>query len=158
MKIIFLDIDGVLNSQFMFENGDTLIGSKGGKLGKRHIDALNDITDSTGSKIVLSSSWRSDKGIEGYLSEAGIKAEIIGKTPFLADRYSLRGNEILAWVKLNRDLIGAEHYDFHSYAILDDDSDMLYWQRENFFLTDAYSGLTPNIAYRVKRFLNRFPE
>ena len=35
---------------------------------------------------------------------------------------------------------------------VDDDGDMLLWQQHNFFQTDNYSGLTPNICYKIKRF------
>ena len=40
------------------------------------------------------------------------------------------------------------------YVILDDDSDMLYWQRNSYFQVDSYSGLTPNLCYRVVNYLN----
>lgn len=157
MKLIFLDIDGVLNSQYMYaDRDDEIIDSKGGKLSKRCIKLLNNITEDTGAKIVLSSTWRTDKGVESFLCDAGIAGEIIGKTPYIGDRWALRGNEILAWIKENSGLIGKQYHEYHSFIILDDDSDMLYWQRENFFHTDAYAGLTPNIAYKATRFLNRF--
>ena len=47
---------------------------------------------------------------------------------------------------------GIHYYDFYRFAIIDDDSDMLLNQQFNFFQTDNYSGLTPNICYRIKRF------
>jgi hypothetical protein len=47
---------------------------------------------------------------------------------------------------------GCNYFDFHKYAIIDDDSDMLLNQRFNFFQTDNYSGLTPNTCYKIKRF------
>jgi histidinol phosphatase-like enzyme len=156
MKIIFLDIDGVLNNQVMHETGEELIGTVGGKLSKKCIMLLNDLVKETGAKIVISSSWRVDDNIEEVLTKAGVVAEFIGKTPYLTESYCFRGNEIHDWICKNEQLIGKPYYDFHSYVIIDDDSDMLYWQRENFFQTDSYSGLTPNIAYKAKRFLNRF--
>lgn len=156
MKIIFLDIDGVLNNQVMFEYEDDIIGTFGGQLSRRCVTQLNEITDKTDAKIVVSSTWRLDDNITEYLPSAGVTGEIIGITPVLKDRFSLRGNEIHAWIVQNETLIGKHYRDFHSFIILDDDSDMLYWHRENFFNTDAYSGLTPNLAYKAIRFLNRF--
>jgi len=47
---------------------------------------------------------------------------------------------------------GVNYYDFYKYAIIDDDSDMLLNQEQNFFQTDNYSGLTPNTCYKIKRF------
>lgn len=42
------------------------------------------------------------------------------------------------------------------YCILDDDSDMLYDQRNNFVQTNAYgSGLTKRLANKVIRILNK---
>jgi hypothetical protein len=153
MKIIFLDIDGVLNNQIMYENREDVIGGKG-KISKKCLEILNGLIADTGAKIVISSAWRSDDDIEDYLYGIGLKGEIIGKTPRLG-KYSLRGNEIYAWLMENDSLFGKPYHDFHSFVILDDDSDMLLWHRENFFHTDSYSGLTPNIAYKAKRFLNR---
>ena len=40
-----------------------------------------------------------------------------------------------------------------NYVIFDDDSDMLLWQRENFFWVDRYCGITSTILYKAKRFL-----
>lgn len=155
MKIIFLDIDGVLNNQIMYEDRDDIIGSKGGKLSKKCIEQLNELVSKTGAKIVLSSTWRTDDDVEEYLAAAGVTGEIIGKTPVLKDRFSLRGNEIHAWIVQNEQLLGKRYDEYHSFIILDDDSDMLYWHRENFFWCDAYAGLTPNLVYKAARFLNR---
>lgn len=157
LKVIFLDIDGVLNNQLMFETREAIIKTPGGNLSRTCVAAFNKLIADTGAKIVLSSTWRTDTDIEDYLKEAGLEGEIIGKTPVLRDCFTLRGNEIHAWIVENKEYLGAEYYDYHSFVILDDDSDMLLWHRENFFHTDNYCGLTPTIAYRAARFLNRHP-
>lgn len=53
MKVIFLDVDGVLNSQQLFEKceDDQLIS-----VDEDNIKNLKTIVDATGAKIVLSSS------------------------------------------------------------------------------------------------------
>lgn len=155
MKVIFLDIDGVLNNQIMYEDREDIIGTRGGRLSRKCIGLLNDLTDATGAKIVVSSTWRIDEDVEDYLKEAGVTGEIIGKTPVLRDRFSLRGNEIHAWIVQNEELLGESYDKYWRFIILDDDSDMLWWHRENFFHTDAYAGLTPDMTYKAKRFLNR---
>ena len=55
MKVIFLDVDGVLNSQQLFEKSEDaqLIS-----VDEENIKNLKKIVDATGAKIVLSSSWR----------------------------------------------------------------------------------------------------
>ena len=39
------------------------------------------------------------------------------------------------------------------YIIFDDDSDMLLWQRENYFRVDPYCGLAENIIHIATIFL-----
>lgn len=173
MKIIFLDIDGVLNNQLFYTEIDQATRFKQSKedapLGSCDIDSrciglLNHIIDKTGAKVVISSSWRQGKTIEELtyiLNYCGFIGEIIGKTPYLQFKSNLenynysvpRGCEIKAWIETNKDILGSKVLKL-KYVILDDDSDMLYWQRDNYFLVDGYCGITPNLAYRVIRFLN----
>ena len=61
MKVIFLDIDGVLNTYQTFI--DIYLEYKKTKIRRLEIDGdkvslLSEIINLTGSKIVLSSSWR----------------------------------------------------------------------------------------------------
>lgn len=156
IKLVFLDIDEVLNCWSMYKDGDTIIGTPGGKLSLRCLTVLNEFIGETSAKIVLSSTWRKDEYVEDYLYEAGLKGEIVGKTPFLGTPYTFRGNEIHAWLVQNEALLGKRYYDFYSYVIFDDNSDMLLNQREHFFQTDSHSGLTTDLAYKAKRFLNKF--
>jgi hypothetical protein len=156
-KLIFLDIDGTINNlalgtkdpaiRKVFNDIDTIHG----KLSSTNIKNLNDLTDKTGAKIVISSSWRilSDvHELRDILYGAGVTGEIIGLTPILgAD--TLRGNEIYKYIKDNY-LYDSEP----NHIILDDDSDMLYWQRNNFFWCDPFCGLSPGVVYKAARFLN----
>ena len=50
MRIVFLDIDGVLNNKASFANGIEIIPEK--------VLLVNEICGITGAKIVLSSAWR----------------------------------------------------------------------------------------------------
>ena len=64
MKVIFLDIDGVLNThesattlrESFVERGADLMGFN--RFDKNCVARVNRITDETGAKIVISSSWR----------------------------------------------------------------------------------------------------
>ena len=168
MKIIFLDIDGVLNSQLWYlriRNGETSCHDDVG-LHNRNIDTtavkfLNTLIDETGAKVVITSTWRLGRTIgelQSILESAGFVGEVIGKTEDL--RYGsggesiLRGNEILHWIKSNEALLDCYYNDFKSYVIIDDDSDMLYWQRNNFVQTDGYVGMTPTTIFKSKKILN----
>ena len=161
MNIIFLDVDGVLNCQLFYteqqkREGETFVKQN---FCPMRVGWLNALCKEMDIKVVVSSTWRMGKTIEELkeiFEEVGATFEIIGMTPMLRDLHSVRGNEIQAWIKDNNELLECQYYDFHTYAIIDDDSDMLYQQRNNLFLTDSYAGLTPDTCYRIKRFFQKF--
>lgn len=145
MKILFLDVDGVLNSLFT-----------GGRyaLKRSCLKRLQNIVEETGCKIVLSSTWRRNeyalKRLKRVLRYRNL--EIFSTTPYLTDIPHLcRGDEIHEWMILN--LTIKEHEDI-KYAIVDDDSDMLNYQLPHFFQTDPQYGMTDIIAYRIAYHLN----
>lgn len=131
-RIIFLDIDGVLNStRTCIATG----GYPGEELEAKDltrfdwiaIGLLRRLCESSGIQIVLSSSWRIIVDIKKLGDAMGLP--IIDKTPVLA---SSRGNEIARWL--------SEHPDVEQWAIIDDDSDMLDSQRSRFVRTDGHEG------------------
>jgi hypothetical protein len=161
MNIIFLDIDGVLNCEEFYKNRSSAFTAD--QLNEPHfffhfdpfrISMLNDLVKSVDAKVVLSSTWRLGKTLDemnDIFKRVGCTFEIMDFTPFPRHEGCLRGNEILFWIKENEDLVGP-YYDYKSYVIIDDDSDMLLWQRPHFFQTDTYSGLTPNLCHKIKQF------
>lgn len=172
MKLIFLDIDGVLNHELHYKHR---AGEGWEKDEPPHpfddidtfaVEMLNYIIEKTKAKVVISSSWRMGREIgelQGILDCMGFEGEIIDKTPLLHfgklkgySRSVPRGCEIKAWLEMNKDLLGKGIGKYRSYVILDDDSDMLYWQREMFFRVDSWAGITPDIAHRVINYLNSF--
>lgn len=127
MKVIFLDIDGVLNSHKFFKerneeaegvrpfNGDR-IEYKLADIDLKAVALLNDLFEKTGAKVVISSVWRLSLSVDQLktiFKRVGFKGEIIDKTVQLR---SIRGLEIAQWMETNP---GVE-----SFVILDDDSDM----------------------------------
>lgn len=142
-KIIFLDIDGVLNSNdwYVRTRGKEKVDK--GDIDPSAISLLNVIIDKTSAKIVMSSSWRTDfERSCKKLYEVGLRKDtIVDKTPtfkFTCQdeeiRDSLcRGNEIQWYINKNE----IEHY-----LILDDDKDMLYCHKDNFIPIDFMYGLT----------------
>ena len=102
MKVIFLDVDGVLNCQSSKSKCGAFIGIDDAK-----VKRLRQIVDATGAKIVLSSSWKhgwepvhkeDQKSDADYLDRklrrGGLRA--IDKTSEAASQY--RGEGIIAWV------------------------------------------------------------
>ena len=92
MKIIFLDIDGVLNCESAYRNGECQYQEwvwEDGRIDHyqrfctRSKELLNKLIDETGAKIVISSTWRIS-GIEfmkKVWSMEKMSGEIIGITP-----------------------------------------------------------------------------
>lgn len=160
MKIIFLDVDGVLNKALISSNSEPDDVIKGaGWMNKSLVKNLNKLTDTTDAKIVVSSSWRSDSVEETakHIGSFGVTGEIIGVTKRFG-QYSVRGNEIAAWIRDNEALLGCKYWHFKQYIIIDDDSDMLLSQAPHFIHTDAFAGLSESKAYvaegRLMSFVN----
>lgn len=160
-KIIFLDIDGVLNNETCgYHPVDW------GRYGRTEefydplcVAMLNHITKVTSTKIVLSSTWRLGKDLDTIkimLPSLGIKAEVVGYTENLRNlKGCLRGNEIREWLRDNEDIIGCREWEYKNYVILDDDSDMLLWQKDNFVQTNGYVGLTEDHVNKAISILNK---
>ena len=145
MKFIFLDFDGVLNNDIV---GGLL-------LDPNCVELLNDLVRPD-IKFVVSSTWRRSRTVDeltDVLQSFGFKGEVFDKTPILDHDAVFRGNEIYKWMSDNNGLLGRQQYKFTDYVILDDDSDMLYWQRNNFICVDASTGITRSIIYQCKRIL-----
>jgi hypothetical protein len=144
--VIFLDIDGVLNStQFFHQEAIYPRSDKRSQLDRKAISFLNEIAD---WRFVLSSTWRKfykREQMNNLLQEMGFKGYISDYTPILDGKGLVRGNEILVWMRENN-LSSSKNY-----VIFDDDSDLLYWQRNNFIHVDNYFGLGPNHVWRAKQ-------
>ncbi|AUR85902.1 hypothetical protein NVP1081O_167 [Vibrio phage 1.081.O._10N.286.52.C2] len=161
MKIIFLDIDGVLNNAMdIDEHQDVMLnGEYYGFYSPRCVDRLNSLTEKTGASIVLGSVWRSGLTIDEInelFTNMGINAKCIGKTDELHQRWAFRGNEIHKWMIDNKELIGS-YYDFRSYVILDDDTDMLMWHNNNYVNCDPEIGMTDRTVSKAQAILNHAP-
>lgn len=166
MKIIFLDIDGVLNHEAFYvkrhaEQQTIIYVPKDYPLSEFCPDAienLNSLIEQTGAKVVISSTWRHGKTVEQLqeiLKKVGFKGEVIGKTPDMRNRSVFRGNEIHRWLSDNEKLIGKSPSEYRNYVILDDDSDMLFWQRNNFIKVDYSVGLTKGVVFQAAKILNQ---
>jgi hypothetical protein len=138
MRVIFLDVDGVLNNVYDINRGVELEETK--------LQIFADLVKSTNAKVVLSSSWRlSDNTfseVEITLHSYGVNISDV--TPTLPARmYGRnmdRGDEIAAWIKLNNP---------DQYAIIDDVDDGLSSFGESFFKTSFDEGLTLEISNRI---------
>jgi hypothetical protein len=116
MRVVFLDFDGVLNSNAFLKNQVDCE-----QVDPSNVSHLNNITRETGAKVVVSSAWRCGRTIaqlRAILEQAGFEGEVVGKTPRLGGE---RGDEIMKWLET-----GTKEYDLviENFVILDDDNDM----------------------------------
>ena len=111
MKVIFLDVDGVLNSDEYFDKIRNLdIQGIEREVDIEKIKLLKKAIDKTGAKVVLSSSWRYTKYAQ-YLKELLSNCDIyVDSTPFIENE---RGLEIKKWLSDNQDV--------EDFVILDDE-------------------------------------
>jgi len=152
MKIIFLDIDGVLKTI-----SDT-------KFNNRSIDNLNELVRKTNAKIVITSTWKNENGfryVEEILKDKGVKGDIIDETPLFHIEHPVygtpkvpRGLEIQSWIEKNTKFNDNEFVFVESYVILDDHSDMLLDQINYFVKIDPTKGFDGKCLKEAIEILN----
>lgn len=147
MKVLFLDIDGVMNSASSRKKGYKINKEEWDFPAQPMIDNFNMIIEATGAKVVISSSWRyfhSIESLRNIFKHVGMNCEIIGETPKNTP-YTVRGQEIEAWLKENPQVT--------SFAIVDDSSD-IQPLRKYFVQTSDLRGLEKNHSLRLIKILN----
>jgi hypothetical protein len=163
MKVIFLDIDGVLNTE-VFARAFFGVLKRMNKsrteakaIAKAELrdeygitfdpmatDMLEWIVQATDAKIVISSTWRKSglNTMQTMWEMRDLPGEVIDITPRLN---TPRGEEIAEWLRENQ---------VDSYVILDDGSDMLPEQAQYFVKTNPAYGITYQDALSAVAILN----
>ena len=157
IKVIFLDIDGTINS-YDYYVSDRCTGNLNGVEGD--IDPLcaeriNRVCEETGAKIVISSDWRiSWPYCIDRIEKGGIKnGLIIDKTPehmwveHASEEYKSRGSEIDDWL--------SQHPECDRYVILDDRKDFTEEQQPNFIHVNPMHGIDDTDVVFAIQILNR---
>ncbi len=163
-KILFGDIDGVLNTSLWFGPKDKNAPKDkwGYAFNPSSVANLKRIVDKTGADIVLTSSWKCIglTELRKMWKSRNLPGNIIDVTP---TRYSdeelwtididdvelenSRGYEIKEWLLRHGKQVG-------TYAIIDDMYEMLSEQQSRLVLTNSEKGLTADDADRVILLLN----
>lgn len=134
-NVLFLDIDGVLNSTMYWWRNNPLPLGQAGAIDTNAVKHLNQIVEWANPTIILSSSWR---GVhpDGYLkvqatlAERGFVGVLSGQTPWLDGQP--RHREIAEWLW--------RAAGWKRFAVLDDDSDA--WTDSAFFATHGVHAAT----------------
>lgn len=180
-KFIFLDIDGVLNTDEFIAKSVQSTGW-GGRFSRPedHLDPdkiaiLNRVVAVTNADIVLSTAWREALGAAktgDILLDAGLNARIVGATPNRVEVTRKMSMHIPRWLEIHHFL---EHTarKFSNFVIVDDRDDaggaevktashgfkivptLFSPMRDNFVQTDPLVGLTDADADKMIEILNK---
>lgn len=129
MKLIFLDIDGVIATP-----------RTGNRIDRTLMERAIEIATRTGAGIVISSSWK-EETLEKTLRKlpTALREHVVGQTPNLSNVETLKSREIdsfLNWFE-------RQHGSVEKYIIIDDVYEGFSFQKiEHFVKTDTYEGLT----------------
>ncbi len=165
MKVLFLDIDGVLNTKWWYTQmgKNTPKDKYGYAFDPKAIANLKRIVEETGASIVISSSWKCMglSQIEEMWDIRNLPGKIVGITPnSVSDElllnadidsielFHIRGEEIKEWLKMHEKHV-------RNYAIIDDMDNMLPEQQSHFVQTNPEVGITEEDAQKTIEILNR---
>ncbi len=136
MKVLFLDIDGVVNSRRSSMRAGRIVG-----IDPDLADRVRRIIAETGCEVVLSSTWRLwEENVAEVRAE--VTPELYGLTPSIP--WSPRGDEVAQWL--------ADHPEVTRYAIVDDNDDFA--PDQPLFRTSWEVGITDEVADAVIAYLN----
>lgn len=121
MNIIFLDVDGVLNSRNkrdeVYEKTHKPHSGHSYPFDEKSLENLKLLVQETNSKIVITSVWRKNeekrRTLLNVLKEYNLDKEVIGYTPILNKKRGIEIKQFLINLK-----------ETPNFVIIDDDSDM----------------------------------
>ena len=150
-KIIFLDIDGVLNTEhyqgLLQYQGKPWQDEYGAFFDPKAVKQLKRIIDATDADIVVESSWKylGLDAMKELWKVRNLPGTIIDITPSLLGKN--KGVEIASWLSkyAKQDI---------RYVIIDDEYVILDSQLPHFILTNPYEGITEEQANRAISMLN----
>jgi hypothetical protein len=150
-KIIFLDFDGVLNTEYyqnlLYHEGKALQDEYGSYFDPEAVKQLKRIIDTTQADIVVESSWKylGLEAMQEMWDEREMPGRVIDITPTVG--YN-KGIEIASWL--------SEHTtEGTKYVIIDDEYVILDSQQPHLILTNPYDGITEELADRAISILNK---
>jgi hypothetical protein len=164
-KVLFLDIDGGLNTERQHDRcaneGIAPVDGFGYAFDPEAVANLKSIVEETDAYIVISSSWKlwGLDAMQRMWTRRGMPGIVIDITPNTEsdemllsvnldymDIPAIKGSEIKEW-------LSTTGHDITHYAILDDLPDMLPEQESHFIQTDPRIGITEEDAKQIIKIL-----
>jgi len=144
MKVAFLDVDGVLNTNrtCIAYGGYARNCEQIERLDPVAIGLIKNICNAAGASIVLSSVWRKHADWVEFGPKTGLP--VIDRTKSLCS--GIRGEEIEEWLE--------RHPEVTHYAIIDDSSDLLSHHFGRFVKTSFKDGFTWQHAEQLAKLLD----
>ncbi len=142
-KILFLDIDGVLNSEEYYRNRSNS-GEDFSRFDPSSVSLIKALVEEFSLKIVISSTWR--YGAIDRLMHELKRNKLINYlyhdwfTPVIHPAH--RGTEIKLWLDL--------HPEVNDYVIIDDDDNILDEQKKKYVKTCLHKGMNKEHYTRVR--------
>ena len=168
-KIIFLDFDGVLNTEYhqrlLQYEGKVWQDKHGACFDPKVVKQLQTIVEMTHADIVIASSWKylGLEAMQEMWQDRQLPGRVIDITPSVVSDSLLlsadleqrspaalhcKGAEIASWLHEN-------NMQEVPYVIIDDEYVILESQLPHFILTNPYDGLIEELAMRAICILNR---
>ena len=165
MKIIFLDVDGVLNNNIFLKKRRIILKENKGiyipRLDDKNFIALKTLVERTNAKIILSSYWRyyfdknlmpNNNGLHNHGKDLTLKLRkhnlsLKDKTSTDLTRFQKRGDIIKEYLHT--------HEDIDNFVILDDDNIMKEFTDTNLVQTKPEYGLTMSDVKKAENILNK---
>lgn len=119
MKVVFIDIDGVLNNHKCWNVLKSAWGEPMPAIDRVCVKRLNRLLRYSGAVLVMSSSWRHgsdasfDRLTDWLQQHAGLVGRFVGRTDSGQGCAWTRGNQIVQWVE--------QHPEITDWVALDDD-------------------------------------
>lgn len=149
LKVLFLDVDEVLQSARSAIALGQYANSTKPESWKQYLDPIavglvSNVCSSLNLSVILASTWRKTADV----NELGkfLSVNIIDCTPVLASPH--RGHEIQAWLDQNS---------VNSYAILDNDTNILPEQLDRYVQVDPMEGVSMKNVLRICELFNAKP-
>lgn len=143
MKIIFLDIDGVLNSNVYYRTVDRSI-KDWNRFDPKVVGYIKKLVEEFPAKIVISSTWRfgAVKQLKNELKKSNLNQFLHNDwgTPKVYPPH--RGEEIRMWLE--------KHHEITNYIIIDDDESILEKQMMRLIKTNINEGMTEEHYFIIR--------